>query len=157
MQPYTFTSREFDSETGLYHYRRRDLDAITGRFQQPDPISFAAGPNFYVYVQNNSPRWIDPLGLAPCDCPSGQWDMNIKYGGTIGLIFGVSRTFVDFSCVGGKQRCRGVVDCGSVGLQLLAALTVRNVEFESVGTGSRVSGFASSTNSKRVTDLPSLR
>ncbi len=64
IQPYTFTSREFDPETGFYHYRRRDLDPNTGRFQQPDPITFAAGPNFYVYLGNNPLTFVDPLGLV---------------------------------------------------------------------------------------------
>ena len=63
VQPYTFTAREFDPETGLYHYRKRDLDPNTGRFQQTDPITFAAGPNFYIYVDNNPLVVADPFGL----------------------------------------------------------------------------------------------
>jgi len=38
--PYTFTAREFDSETGLYYYRGRYYDASLGRFLQEDPISY---------------------------------------------------------------------------------------------------------------------
>jgi RHS repeat-associated protein len=63
VQPYTFTGREYDPETGLYHYRKRDLDPNTGRFNQADPITFAAGPNFYVYVDNNPLAVADPFGL----------------------------------------------------------------------------------------------
>jgi RHS repeat-associated protein len=36
--PYTFTGREFDPETGLYYYRARYYDPSIGRFLQEDPI-----------------------------------------------------------------------------------------------------------------------
>ena len=42
-QPYTYTGREFDSESGLYYYRARYYDPATGRFLQEDPILFAGG------------------------------------------------------------------------------------------------------------------
>ena len=34
---------EYDSETGLYHYRARAYSPALGRFLQPDPISFSGG------------------------------------------------------------------------------------------------------------------
>jgi YD repeat-containing protein len=37
-QPYTYTGREYDEETGLYYYRARYYDAKIGRFLQEDPI-----------------------------------------------------------------------------------------------------------------------
>ena len=65
VQPYTFTAREFDSETGLYHYRARAYDPSIGRFLQEDPIGFASGTlNLYVYVFNNPVNLKDPSGLA---------------------------------------------------------------------------------------------
>ncbi|MEW6619830.1 MAG: RHS repeat-associated core domain-containing protein [bacterium] len=36
--PYLFTSREFDTESGLYFYRARYMDADVGRFITKDPI-----------------------------------------------------------------------------------------------------------------------
>jgi RHS repeat-associated protein len=63
-QPYTYTAREYDSETGLYFYRARYYDPKAGRFITKDPISFAGGDvNLYAYVGNNSINWIDPYGL----------------------------------------------------------------------------------------------
>jgi RHS repeat-associated protein len=63
VQPYTFTAREFDAETGLYSYRARVYDPSGGRFLQEDPIGFLAGANFYAYVGNNPINRIDPSGL----------------------------------------------------------------------------------------------
>jgi RHS repeat-associated protein len=63
IQPYTFTSRELDSETDLYFYRARYYDADVGRFLQADLIGFAGGSNFYTGVNNNPATFIDPYGL----------------------------------------------------------------------------------------------
>ncbi len=62
--PYTYTGRELDSESGLYYYRARYYDPSIGRFINEDPIGFAGGSaNFYGYVQNNPVNFIDPDGL----------------------------------------------------------------------------------------------
>ena len=64
VQPYSYTGREFDVESGLYFYRARYFDATTGRFLSEDPIGFAAGDqNLYRYVRNNPINSIDPFGL----------------------------------------------------------------------------------------------
>ena len=60
--PFQYTGREFDSETGLYYYRAGYYDPANGRFLSQDPIGFAAGVNFYVYVGNSPVRLIDPTG-----------------------------------------------------------------------------------------------
>lgn len=61
---YTYTSREWDKETGLYYYRARYYDPMDGRFISKDPIGFAGGDvNLYGYVQNNPVNAVDPLGL----------------------------------------------------------------------------------------------
>ena len=62
-QPYTYTGREFDAESGLYYYRARYYDATTGRFLQKDPLGLDAGINLYAYVDNNPVNLIDPHGL----------------------------------------------------------------------------------------------
>jgi RHS repeat-associated protein len=63
-QPYTYTGREFDTETGLYYYRARYYDAQAGRFIQKDPIGFAGGDiNLYNYVGNAPVNRTDPTGL----------------------------------------------------------------------------------------------
>ena len=35
--PYRFTARRWDDETGLYYYRARTYSPALGRFLQPDP------------------------------------------------------------------------------------------------------------------------
>jgi RHS repeat-associated protein len=63
VNPYTYTAREYDTESGLYYYRARYYDASIGRFISEDPIGFGGGINFYVYVGNDPINILDPLGL----------------------------------------------------------------------------------------------
>lgn len=58
--PFRFTGREFDAETGLYFYRARYYDPSIGRFISEDPIrsSWSA----YTYVRNNPVNYVDPTG-----------------------------------------------------------------------------------------------
>ncbi len=66
-QPFTFTAREYDSESGLFYYRARYYDPKVGRFISKDPIGFAAGDvNLYRYVGNNPKNAIDVFGLYEC-------------------------------------------------------------------------------------------
>jgi RHS repeat-associated protein len=60
--PYGYTGRSFDSESGLMYYRARYYDPITGRFITVDPIGFNGGINSYIYVANNPINLVDPDG-----------------------------------------------------------------------------------------------
>ncbi len=63
--PFQYTGRESDSETGLYYYRARYYDPQTARFLNEDPTRYAGGNvNFYPYASNAPTRLIDPVGLA---------------------------------------------------------------------------------------------
>ena len=62
---FEFTGREYDRETGIYHYRARYYDQSVGRFTSEDPIDFRGGTNFYRYVLNSPTNLTDPWGLAP--------------------------------------------------------------------------------------------
>ena len=64
--PYTFTAREFDAESGLHYYRARYYDANSGRFITEDPIGFASNDlNLYRYAFNIPLMLTDPQGLGP--------------------------------------------------------------------------------------------
>jgi RHS repeat-associated protein len=91
--PFRYTGREFDSETGLYFYRARYYDPAAGRFLSEDRVGFEAGTNFYPYVRNSSPNFWDPRGTQPC-CGS----FAVKYAA--------------YGAVGGA----GVVAVGSLGV-----------------------------------------
>jgi RHS repeat-associated protein len=63
LNPYMFTGRRFDFETGLYYYRARYYNPYIGRFLQTDPIGYDAGINWYLYCHNNPLSYTDPSGL----------------------------------------------------------------------------------------------
>jgi RHS repeat-associated protein len=61
--PFHFTGRRLDPETGLYHYRARSYDPGLGRFLEVDPVRHVGGINLYAYVQNDPLNFLDPFGL----------------------------------------------------------------------------------------------
>jgi RHS repeat-associated protein len=93
--PFTYTGREFDPETGLYYYRARYYDAKTGRFESRDPLfqfigSYRPGAlrfydelrNNYLYVANNPILLADPTGLLGegyTDCVMDCWSKMVPH------------------------------------------------------------------------------
>ena len=79
--PYMFTGRRFDLETGLYYYRARYYNPHIGRFMQTDPVGYGAGMNWYAYCGNNPLAYTDPSGLGadynepngPNEPPDSNW------------------------------------------------------------------------------------
>jgi len=60
--PYFFTGRQLDSETGLFYFRARYYDASLGQFVSRDPLNYVDGMNLYRgYFAVND---LDPSGLA---------------------------------------------------------------------------------------------
>ena len=57
-----YTGREYDAESGLYHYRARAMQPEMGRFNQTDPLLYFDDKNLYSYVGNMPTSYIDPLG-----------------------------------------------------------------------------------------------
>ncbi|MFZ0864778.1 MAG: RHS repeat-associated core domain-containing protein, partial [Candidatus Sulfotelmatobacter sp.] len=80
--PFRYTAREFDQETGIYEYRARYFDPIVGRFISEDPMGFDAGNNFYAYVNNRPLNMADPLGLSTIVYDPNGWlylyDVNVN-------------------------------------------------------------------------------
>lgn len=90
--PFMYTGRRFDTETGLYYYRARYLDSKLRRFIQPDPIGYLGGLNLYAYVQNNPVNILDPYGepalavAAPIAGLAALVDGPLPFGETIGAV-----------------------------------------------------------------------
>ena len=82
VQPFRFTARELDAETGMYFYRARYYSPTLARFISEDPIRFASGDvNFYRYVGNNPVNNVDPLGLAGIiNIPMGSYNFRLIPG-----------------------------------------------------------------------------
>ncbi|MDV6029602.1 MAG: hypothetical protein F9B45_05755 [Phycisphaera sp. RhM] len=64
---YLYVARRVDFETGLYHYRNRQVDPNDGRFLNRDPLGVwhddVNQGNGYAYVNNRPLNRLDPLGL----------------------------------------------------------------------------------------------
>ena len=69
--PHQFTGRQYDAESGLYHYRARAYSPETGRFLQQDPAGMVDGANMYAYVGNNPVNRVDPSGTWVADISRG--------------------------------------------------------------------------------------
>lgn len=61
---FLFTGREYDVESGFYHYRARTYDPSTGVFLQEDPLGLVDGVNPVAYVGANPITLTDPMGMA---------------------------------------------------------------------------------------------
>ena len=61
--PFGYTGRERDPESGLYYNRARYYDPQAGRFISSDPLPLIDSSSQYAYVRNNPVNSIDPLGL----------------------------------------------------------------------------------------------
>jgi len=101
--PYLFTARELDSESGLYYYRARYYEPTRGAFTQEDPTGIVgSGLNLFVYAMNAPQNYIDPLGLK---CKKPFWDRvsenfiktnqiipGVSAPPGLGLVLGASKT-----------------------------------------------------------------
>ncbi|OVE75016.1 hypothetical protein BVX97_05800, partial [bacterium E08(2017)] len=62
--PFRFSTKHFDDETGLSYYGYRYYDAGMGRWLNRDPIAEQGGLNLYGFVGNDGVNDGDSLGLA---------------------------------------------------------------------------------------------
>jgi RHS repeat-associated protein len=69
--------REYSWKTGLYYFRARWYDPITGRWVSNDPIGISGGLNQYVFCGNNPVNFTDPFGLTS---EWAFWDPNSAVG-----------------------------------------------------------------------------
>ena len=62
--PFQFSTKFRDAETGLYYYGYRYYTPGIGRWLNRDPIGERGGPNLYASCRNDMHSRVDPLGLA---------------------------------------------------------------------------------------------
>ena len=141
--PFTFVSREYEPDSGLYDFRGRRYDPESGAFISADPIWLAGGDaNFYRYVLNNPINFTDPYGLDVYSISlgglfaiSGLGDDKAN-SADIGLAFDTtSKSFSFFSSRGRKVAVKG----GFLGIGLTG--TYLNGGFEDFFGQSTETGF----------------
>ncbi len=62
-QPFRFSTKQYDEQTGLSYYGYRFYNPAIGRWSTRDPIGEAGGINLYDFVGNNPVNFVDPWGL----------------------------------------------------------------------------------------------
>ena len=60
---YRFQGREYSALTGLYNFRARWYDPMTGRWLSKDPLGLNGGINLYEFCKNTPANFVDPSGL----------------------------------------------------------------------------------------------
>lgn len=85
--PFLFTGREWDPETGLYHFRARAYSPTQGRFLQADPIDFSGGDNnLYRYCENNPVTYCDLTGLTDHAGEVGEGGVNNRSTNSVDVV-----------------------------------------------------------------------
>ncbi len=97
-QPFGYTGREYDADTGLYHYRAGEYDPVAGRFLQEDPLHIKGGDfNLYRYALGNPLRYLDPSGRTVIEYGNVSKSTVSKAGSIMGLGEAMACTFNSLS------------------------------------------------------------
>jgi RHS repeat-associated protein len=121
--PFQYTGRENDN-TGLYYYRARYYSPELQRFVSEDPIGFAGGINFYVYVGNNPIKFTDPLGLISPNWTPGRECIKCDWGAILSCIWTIPATppslMACLKCTmsGGRDQAACAQCVGPLGLNI---------------------------------------
>lgn len=86
LKRYRFSSKELDTETGLYYFENRYLMPWLGRWLSPDPAGLGDGCNVWAYCGGNPVSKVDMTGLGggASKMPSGG-DAGSESGGRAGV------------------------------------------------------------------------
>lgn len=94
--PWRFSSKRKDDESGLIYYGRRYYDPELGRWQTPDPEGFTDGMNLYAFVHNDPLIYLDDYGLwMTCRPPGAFFPQEARQSGCQ-FAAGLAHHAVDF-------------------------------------------------------------
>jgi RHS repeat-associated protein len=87
--PFRFSTKYTDSETGLVYYGYRYYNPRTGAWLGRDPIEEGGGLNLYGFVRNNPTNLIDLLGQATLSDHAfdKMWDLYNNRGNYVGRYY----------------------------------------------------------------------
>ena len=112
INPFQYTGRESDSESGLNFYRARYYDSLVGRFISEDPVNYRGrDTNFFRYVRNRAVAYSDPYGLVAID-PSFNPNCltNLQRALTLIRAFSVPRCNNCFRRIGDRRTLVDLLD-----------------------------------------------
>jgi RHS repeat-associated protein len=112
---------KFHAEASLYYYRARYYDPSAGRFIAEDPLRFRGSYNFFEYVGNSPPAFMDPLGLCRVEMHYQQLGGAKLYSHTYLLVTGPDTNGYSLYFRGGPEH--GARSSGSGGYGNLIGTT----------------------------------
>ncbi len=95
-----FQGRKYSWASGLYYFRARWYDPVTGRWLSNDPIGICGGLNQFAAFANNPVNFIDPDGLwvgqdaiSAHHCWMSEAEAGLKRGGASGIASALGASF----------------------------------------------------------------
>lgn len=79
LNPWRYSSKRVDAETGFTFFGRRYYASDLGRWISPDPLGYADHSNLYAYVHNNPLCYADPDGLFSVGAAWGTITDTLRY------------------------------------------------------------------------------
>jgi RHS repeat-associated protein len=84
LNPFMFSTKYYDWETGLYYYGYRYYNPSTGRWLSRDPIGESGGMNLYCLMGN------DPIGRIDINGLADRWILNWHHNASQAIFEGVN-------------------------------------------------------------------
>jgi len=112
--PFRFSTKYEDTETGFLYYGYRYYNPGTGRWLSRDPVEERGGLDLYAFNHNEPISAIDPYGDASS---VGRFDVGIEPGGLTGHYF--ANVAIDY--VAGATK--GCANCHNIRLAQIVDLT----------------------------------
>jgi RHS repeat-associated protein len=154
-EPYAFTGKERDPDTGLYHYGARAYDPHLGLFLSPDPAPLSNPTlaiedpqllSIYSYARNTPTTHVDSDGRLP----------HIVVGALVGAVAGGGAYLIkaavtkEFSVRGALAATAGGAVAGAIGAATAGASLVISGAAASVGGGITQRAIETGSLSKTV-------